>query len=69
MKVRDGLGVYKYNNLDIYLGNWNNNNPDTSLNECIYLYNNGEIYIGRLNKKNCRDYGKYLYKNGDIYIG
>ena len=65
-ELREGKGVYYFNNGDKYEGEWKKNNVD---GKGIYYYDTGDIYKGEW-KNNTEDgKGIYYYKNGDIFKG
>ena len=55
--LREGFGIYKYNNGDKYMGKWKNNLEE---GDGRYIYNNGDIYDG--NYKEGKREGKGLLK-------
>lgn len=63
--VRQGYGTFKYNNGDVYTGNWYNNKR-SGRGTC--KYKNGDTYEGDWKNDTCQD-GTLTYANGDEYYG
>ncbi len=63
--VRQGYGTFKYNNGDVYTGNWYNNKR-SGRGTC--KYKNGDAYEGDWKNDTCQD-GTLTYANGDEYYG
>lgn len=61
---RNGMGIYIYNNGDVYFGSW----KDNTLVDGNYLFRNGESYEGVV-KNGKQGNGRYCYVNGNIYEG
>jgi hypothetical protein len=59
---REGLGLYKCHNGDLYFGLWKENN----LEKGTYLFKNGESFEGVV-RKGKQGIGTYRYGNGNIY--
>ncbi|EAR88049.2 MORN motif protein (macronuclear) [Tetrahymena thermophila SB210] len=65
--VRNGFGILKMQNGDIYCGYFKNNQFD---GEGVYFYNHGDIYRGQLRKDLRQGHGTYYYHGlGFIYSG
>lgn len=63
--VRQGYGTFKYNNGDVYTGNWYNNKRS---GRGMCKYKNGDSYEGDWKNDTCQD-GTLTYANGDEYSG
>ena len=63
--VRQGYGTFKYNNGDVYTGNWYNNKRS---GRGMCKYKNGDSYEGDWENDTCQD-GTLTYANGDEYYG
>lgn len=63
--VRQGYGTFKYNNGDVYTGNWYNNKRS---GRGMCKYKNGDSYEGDWENDTCQD-GTLTYANGDEYNG
>ncbi|KAL4494014.1 hypothetical protein ABPG72_022031 [Tetrahymena utriculariae] len=65
--VRNGFGILKMQNGDIYCGYFKNSQFD---GEGVYFYNHGDIYRGQLRKDFRQGHGTYYYHElGFIYSG
>ncbi|KAL4476333.1 hypothetical protein ABPG74_010066 [Tetrahymena malaccensis] len=65
--VRNGFGILKMQNGDIYCGYFKNGQFD---GEGVYFYNHGDIYRGQLRKDLRQGHGTYYYHElGFIYSG
>ena len=65
--MKEGYGVYYYENGDKYDGNWKN---DKKEGKGYYFYNQtGEVYKGNFNNDLPNGMGIYYEKNGDRYEG
>ena len=62
---KEGNGIMKYNNGDIYDGKWMN---DKFVNGKI-TYNNGNEYEGNCDDKKKKGHGIMKYKNEELYDG
>ena len=60
---KEGKGIMKYNNGDIYDGKWIN---DKFVNGKI-IYNNGNEYEGNCDDKKKKGHGIMKYKNEELY--
>ena len=64
--LREGKGIYYYNNGDKYEGFWKNNKKD---GKGIYYYNDGNRYEGEWKNGIKEGKGIYYYNDGDRYEG
>ena len=65
-EIKNGYGIMKYKNKNIYVGNWYNDKKNF---KGIMKYNNGDIYEGYWNNDLKEGKGKMKYNNKDIYEG
>ena len=63
---RNGRGVYRYHNNDVYDGEWKDDAPN---GEGVYRSANNDVYEGQINDGKCYGRGVYRYANGDVYNG
>jgi len=59
---REGYGVMKYTEGDVYQGEWRD---DMQHGKGEIVYSDGDKYIGQFQNGNFHGYGEYFYKNGD----
>lgn len=61
-----GHGIYKYDNGDIYEGEWKDNMRN---GHGIYVFTEGDIYEGEYKDDKISGYGILKYASGDVYEG
>jgi len=64
--VRRGYGIMKWNNGNIYTGNWGNNTMD---GYGTFIYANGQKYIGDFKEGTFSGYGSMTWPDGQKYVG
>lgn len=64
---RHGWGLFRYNNTDVYAGQWTNNK---SHGDGMYFFANGDRYRGTLENEKKHGKGEYIFfRNGNRYDG
>ena len=64
--LREGKGIYYFNNGDRYEGDFKNDNKE---GKGIYYWNNGDRYEGDWKNDNKEGKGIYYWNNGDREMG
>lgn len=64
--IKEGYGIEKTSNGDIYIGFWKNNFYNFYGE---YIWSSGNKYYGNLENGNINGFGMYKWKNSDFYIG
>lgn len=64
--LKQGRGIYHYQNGDKYLGEWLN---DMFNGKGVYIFSIGERYEGDLKNGKKQGKGVYFYINGNVYEG
>ena len=63
---RNGFGIYKFSNGDIYEGEWKNGNME---GHGIYIFKDGAIFEGQFKDGQKNGHGILKLKDGNIYEG
>ena len=64
--IREGRGIYRYFNGDVYFGGWH----DEKFHGLgSYVFESGETFEGNLFQGSKEGIGKYYYTNGTYYSG
>ena len=67
--IKEGYGVMRYHNGDVYTGNWTKNNKDSEDGEATMEYNDGRSYKGAFKFDMKNGHGVMKYPNGAKYEG
>ena len=63
---KHGLGTYRYDDSDIYIGEYKN---DKMHGRGTYMVGNGSVYVGEYEDDKKNGYGTYTFANGNVYEG
>jgi|JI6StandDraft_1071083.scaffolds.fasta_scaffold05757_10 hypothetical protein len=64
--IREGRGLYRYINGDVYFGGWR---QEKFHGQGRYMFSSGETYQGELSHGLKEGVGTYYYNNGTYYSG